>query len=153
MPRVTLTDAQRQDRAFLAALRYGQELRGEKDVDTAKVMPSSQKTYYNHIKQPASFSVRDARILAQRYFNDRQLCDAFGVEYHGGTERIRSKRGEASMPSSQSYQTYRDQLVRAGQCERLKERILDIAVSDSRLGPDELLELVHLAYPDREVGA
>lgn len=87
MPKVTLTAAQRQDRAFLAALRYGQALRGERDVDTSNIVPSCQRSYYNRIKRPELFTVADVRVLAQRYFNDRQLCEAFGIEYHGATPK------------------------------------------------------------------
>ena len=87
MPRVALTAAQRQNRAFMAALRYGQELRGERDIDTAQIIPASQRTYYNRIKRPEKFTMEEIRVLAQRYFNDRQLCDAFGIEYHGATPR------------------------------------------------------------------
>ncbi len=39
MPKVTLTTAQRQARALLAALRFGQTMRGEKDIDTAQIFP------------------------------------------------------------------------------------------------------------------
>ena len=87
MPKVTLTAAQRQDRAFLAALRGGQALRGERDRDTMQcvLMPSS--TYYRKVKDPGTFSVSDVRRLAQRYFNDRQLCEVFGIEYHGATPK------------------------------------------------------------------
>lgn len=86
MPKVTISPTQRMNRAFLAALRYGQELRAEKDCDTAKlVRPGRERTYYRRVKAPENFTVAEARIMAQRYFNDRQLCAAFGVEYHGST--------------------------------------------------------------------
>lgn len=86
MPRVTLTATQKQDRAFLAALRYGQAMRGERDLDTAQIIPSGkQRTYYNRIKDPGRFTLADLRVLAKRYFTDRQLCEAVGIEYHGGT--------------------------------------------------------------------
>jgi hypothetical protein len=35
------------------------------------------------------FTREELRILIPRYFNDRQLCDAFGVEYHGGTPELK----------------------------------------------------------------
>ena len=88
MPKVTLTATQRQDRAFLAALRGGQALRGERDVETSQIVPSCQKTYYNRIKKPGRFTLDDIRVLAQRYhFNDRQLCEFIGIEYHGATPK------------------------------------------------------------------
>lgn len=87
MPKVTLTATQRQDRAFLAALRGGQALRGERDTDTMQYIRMPSSTYYRKVKEPSTFSVSDVRRLAQRYFNDRQLCEAFGIEYHGATPK------------------------------------------------------------------
>lgn len=87
MPKVAITATQRQNRALMAALRYGQEMRGERDIDTARIAPVSLSTYYSRIKNPEAFTVAELRVLAQRYFNDRQLCEAFGIEYHGTTPR------------------------------------------------------------------
>ena len=88
MPKITLTAAQRQDRAFLAALRGGQAMRGERDCDTVNLVRVSRSTYYKRVKRPGEFTVDDVRLLAQRYyFNDRQLCEAFGIEYHGATPK------------------------------------------------------------------
>lgn len=88
MPKVTLTAAQRQDRAFLAALRGGQALRGERDVETSQIVPSCQRTYYNRIKRPGKFTLDDIRVLAKRYdFSDRQLCEFIGIEYNGATPK------------------------------------------------------------------
>ncbi len=86
MPKLKESPAQHMNRRFMAALRYGQELRGERDADTAKiVMPQGPRTFYRRVKEPEKFSVENVRVIAQRYFNDRQLCEAFGVEYHGRT--------------------------------------------------------------------
>lgn len=87
MPRVTLTAAQRQNREFLAALRAGQVRRGEKDIDTAQLLPGrKERTYYRRVKSPELFTIADLRMLAQRYnFTDYQLCQIIGVEYHGST--------------------------------------------------------------------
>lgn len=85
MPKLKASAKVRMDRAFMAALRYGQELRGEKDIDTAKLMPKSDVTYYRHIRNLDMFTREELRILIPRYFTDRQLCEAFGVEYHGAT--------------------------------------------------------------------
>lgn len=88
MPRVTLTATQKQDRAFIAALRYGQALLGEKDIDTAQIVPScKQASYYRRVRDPGTFTLADIRVLAKRYFNDRQLCEACGIEYNGGTPK------------------------------------------------------------------
>lgn len=84
MPKVTLTERQRMDRAFMAALRYGQELRGEDDADAVRLLQINVRTYKRKLDDPGSFSLEAIRRI-NRYFNDRQLCEAFGVEYHGST--------------------------------------------------------------------
>lgn len=85
MPKLRESPKERMDRAFMAALRYGQALRGEKDPDTVQIMPKSRATYYAHLRNPDKFTREELRILIPRYFTDRQLCEAFGVEYHGAT--------------------------------------------------------------------
>lgn len=85
MPKLKESARVRMDRAFMAALRYGQEMRGEKDTDTAALMPKSTVTYYRHLRDLDMFTREELRILIPRYFTDRQLCEAFGVEYHGST--------------------------------------------------------------------
>ena len=85
MPKLRESPKARMDRAIMAGLRYGQELRGEKDTDTIKLMPKSPATYYKRLRDLDSFTREELRIIIPRYFNDRQLCEAFGVEYHGAT--------------------------------------------------------------------
>lgn len=85
MPKLRESPAQRMDKAFLAALRYGQTMKGETNPDTMRLMTVCPRSFYRRLKDPGLFSVTDVRILAQRYFNDRQLCEMFGVEYHGST--------------------------------------------------------------------
>ncbi len=86
MPKLHESPKERMDRAFMAALRYGQEIRGEKDLDTAQLMPKSRSTYYYHLRDLDKFTREELRVLIPRYFTDRQLCEAFGVEYHGATQ-------------------------------------------------------------------
>ena len=45
MPKLRDTPKTRMDRAFMAALRYGQAMRGETDKDTMRLMPKSTATY------------------------------------------------------------------------------------------------------------
>lgn len=85
MPKLRESPKTRMDRAFMAALRYGQEMRGERDPDTERLMPKSRTTYYAHLRDLDMFTREELLVLIPRYFNDRQLCAAFGVEYHGGT--------------------------------------------------------------------
>ena len=85
MPKLKETRIQQMDRAFLAAIRAGQIMRGDSNEDTIRLVSVSYCTFFRKLKEPGTFSMFDARILAQRYMNDRQLCEAFGVEYHGAT--------------------------------------------------------------------
>ena len=73
MPKLRESPTQRMDKAFIAALRYGQAMIGDTNPDTVKVVTVSTSAFYKKLKNPGAFSVTDARILAQRYFNDRQL--------------------------------------------------------------------------------
>lgn len=85
MPKLKETPTQRMNKAFLAAVRAGQIVKGDKNADTIKLVSVKYATFFRKMKAPETFSVFNARILAQRYMNDRQLCEAFGVEYHGAT--------------------------------------------------------------------
>lgn len=85
MPKLKESPTQRMNRAFLAAVRAGQIMRGDTNADTLQLVSVKYSSFFRKMKAPETFSVFDARVLAQRYFNDRQLCDAFGVEYHGST--------------------------------------------------------------------
>lgn len=85
MPKLRESPVERMDRAFMAALRYGQVMRGEKDIDTAKMLPKCKSSYYSHLRNLDMFTREELRVLFPRYFNDRQLCEAWGVEYHGST--------------------------------------------------------------------
>lgn len=84
MPKLKESPQQHMDRAFRAALRYSQELRGENDKDVVKLLQIHVRTYQRKLVDPGTFSVDEIRKI-NRYFNDRQLCEACGVEYHGST--------------------------------------------------------------------
>lgn len=86
MSKKALSPYEMMNREFLAALRAGQARVKERDIDTARLMPDSKSTYYRRKRDPELFTIRDLRILAQRYkFTDYQLCQIIGVEYHGRT--------------------------------------------------------------------
>lgn len=85
MPKLKESPTQRMNRVFLAAVRAGQIMKGDTNADTLRLVSVKHASFFRKLKAPETFSVFDARILAQRYFNDRQLCEAFGVEYHGST--------------------------------------------------------------------
>lgn len=85
MPKLKESPAQRMDKAFIAALKAGQVMKGDDNKATLQLVSVQHASFYRKLKHPGDFSVDDARVIAQRYFNDRQLCAAFGVEYHGST--------------------------------------------------------------------
>ena len=87
MPRQKAISAQeQQNREFLAALAAGQVRRGERDLDTARLLPNCKSTYYQRKREPGRFTVCDLRIMAQQYqFTDYQICQIIGVEYHGNS--------------------------------------------------------------------
>lgn len=85
MPKLKETPTQQMNRAFLAAIRAGQIMRGDTNADTLQLVSVKYSAFFRKLKAPETFSVFDARVLAQRYMSDRQLCAAFGVEYHGST--------------------------------------------------------------------
>lgn len=86
MPKKAVSAQERMDRELLAALAAGQTRLGDKHMDTAKYMPTCQRTFYRRLSDPKSFTIQELRILAERYrLTDYQLCQIFGVEYHGST--------------------------------------------------------------------
>ena len=87
MPRLKASPKAKMDKAFLTALRVGQAVRGEQDKDTLKIMPRCPATYYAHLRNLDMFTREELCILIPRYFNDRQLCEAFGVPYCGATPK------------------------------------------------------------------
>ena len=85
MAKKAVSANERMNRELLAALRAGQIMRGDSDLDTAKIMPNCKSIYYQRKRDPERFTIRDLRIQAQRYhFTDCQLCKIIGVEYRGG---------------------------------------------------------------------
>ena len=86
MPKKAMSAQERMDREFLAALAAGQVRTGDRDSDTARLLPNCKSTYYRRKREPGLFTVRDFRIIAQRYqLTDYQISRIFGVEYHGST--------------------------------------------------------------------
>ena len=96
MPKLRDTPKTRMDRAFMAALRYGQAMRGETDKDTMRLMPKSTATYYKRLHNLDGFTREEPRINASdKAARFIQLCDAFGVEYHGGTPELKGDSSNA----------------------------------------------------------
>ena len=85
MPKLKETPAQRMERVFRAAVRYGLERRGEKVGDLAKYAPKSRATVYHRMRTPLNCTMEEMLFYGPRFFNDRQLCEMIGVEYHGST--------------------------------------------------------------------
>jgi len=85
MPKLKETPTQRMQRVFRAVVMYNLERRGETVMDLAKIAPRGQATVYRRMKQPEFCTMQEMLFYVPRFFNDRQLCEMFGVEYHGNT--------------------------------------------------------------------
>lgn len=86
MPKKAVSPQEKQNLELLAALRAGQVRAGDCDFDTARFMPIGKSTFSRRKQAPENFTIRELRVLAQRYrFTDYQLCQIIGVEYHGST--------------------------------------------------------------------
>lgn len=86
MPKKAVSAQERMDREFRAALRAGQARVGDRDIDTAKLLPHSYSTFCRRKRFPGTFEVDDLRVLAKRYnLTDYQLCQIIGVKYRGLT--------------------------------------------------------------------
>lgn len=135
MPKLKESPKQKMDRAFLAAIVGGQARRGENNQDTIRLLPVSTSAFYNHLRCPDMFTREELLILIPRYFDDRQLCDAFGVEYRGGG----CGTGRSASGHLHTVQEYQDAL--AGAAPMVAERILAQAAQDPGIGPFELRAL------------
>jgi len=93
MPKVNLlkketeTDLERASRIFRAAIRYSMELRREDVSDVARQSHIGQSTLYLRLRDVTNMTVREILNLRDR-LTDRQLCEMFGVQYHGVTRDI-----------------------------------------------------------------
>lgn len=85
MPKLKETSSQKMGRIFRAVIRYNLELRCEKVEDLAKRLPCKRATVYNRLRDPTTCTNREMLYLAP-FFTDRQLCEMYGVEYHGTTD-------------------------------------------------------------------
>lgn len=86
MPKLRESPAQRMERVFRAAVKYGLERNGEKMADLAKEAPKSKDTVYRRMRNPGLCPMSEMLYYAPKFFNDRQLCEMFGVEYNGNTK-------------------------------------------------------------------
>ena len=134
MPKLKESPKQKMDRAFLSALAVGQARRGESNQDTIRFLPVSTSAFYNHLRCPDMFTREELLILLPRYFTDRQLCEAFGVEYQAGVPTA----GQGAV-GKHSFQEYHDALTGAG--PMVAERLLAQAAQDPGIGPFELRAL------------
>lgn len=84
MPRLKESQAQKMRRIFRSVIRYGLEMRGEKVKDLAAAAPIKLNTIYKRLRDPTTCTNTEMLHFA-KFFNDRQLCEFYGVEYHGAT--------------------------------------------------------------------
>ena len=85
MPKLKETPVQRMERVFRAAVFYGLERRAETIDDLAKRAPKARSTTYRRVRIPRTCTFEEGRFYIPKFLNDRQLCEMWGVEYHGIT--------------------------------------------------------------------
>lgn len=85
MPKLKELPAQRMGRVFRACVHYGLERRGQGMPDLVRMAPGSKSTVYNRMHDPRGCTFHEMLLFYNQFFNDRQLCEMFGVEYHGTT--------------------------------------------------------------------
>lgn len=135
MPRLKESPKQKMDRAFLSALAVGQARRGESNQDTIRLLPVSYSAYYKHLRCPDMFTREELLVIIPRYFTDRQLCEAFGVEY----QALAQEQNRQDTARGHSFEEYRNALTGAGPL--VAERLLAQAAQDPGIGPFELRAL------------
>ena len=67
MPKKAVSAQERMDREFLAALRGGQARVGDRDIDTAKLLPYSYATFCRRKRYPGTFGIDDLRTFVRRF--------------------------------------------------------------------------------------
>ena len=96
MPKVNLlkkeaeTDLERATRIFRAAIRYSMELRREDVQDVALQARMGSSTLYRRLTDVTHMTDRELLNMRDR-LTDRQLCEMFGVQYHGSTRDLEMK--------------------------------------------------------------
>lgn len=86
MPKLKESPCQRMDRIFRATVRYGLEIRGQDMNDLVQMAPGSKSTVYKRMRTAKNCTFDEMLLFYAQFFNDRQLCEMFGVEYHGSTQ-------------------------------------------------------------------
>lgn len=90
MPKVNLikkkqeTEGERMTRIFRASMRYSMALRLEEPEEVARQTGVCTSTFYLRLRDASTLTARELLLLRDR-FTDRQLCEMFGVPYHGAT--------------------------------------------------------------------
>jgi len=94
MPKLKETQAEKLGRIFRSVIAYNLAIRCEDLDDLVVRLPCVKSTFYKHLRDPMFVTVREMLCLAP-FFTDRQLCEMFGVEYHGATGTV-VPEGEAA---------------------------------------------------------
>lgn len=85
MPKLRESPAQQMERVFRAAIRYGLARKGQDMNDLVQMAPKCRSTVYKRMRDPGHCTFDEMLLFYKQFFNDRQLCEMFGVEYHGST--------------------------------------------------------------------
>lgn len=86
MPKLKESPVQRMERVFRAAIQYGLARKGQDMNDLVQMAPKSRSTVYNRLRNPSGCTFDEMLLFYKQFFNDQQLCEMFGVEYHGSTQ-------------------------------------------------------------------
>lgn len=85
MPKLRESPAQRMERVFRAAIQYGLARKGQDMSDLVQMAPKCRATVYKRMRDPSHCTFDEMLLFYKQFFNDRQLCELFDVEYHGTT--------------------------------------------------------------------
>lgn len=85
MPKMKESPCQRMDRVFRATVQYGLAINGQDMNDLVRMAPKSKSTIYKRMRTVRDCTFEEGLFYIQKFFNARQLCEMFGLEYHGST--------------------------------------------------------------------
>lgn len=85
MPKLRESPAQQMERVFRAAIQYGLARKGQDMSDLVQMAPKCRSTVYKRMRDPGHCTFDEMLLFYKQFFNDRQLCEMFDVEYHGTT--------------------------------------------------------------------
>lgn len=80
MPKLKMSDTEKQNRMFKATIIRNMELYGIDECQIAKVMGKTKRTVQNKINNPSSCTTDDIRIFIKMLkMTDNQVIDLLGI--------------------------------------------------------------------------